>query len=105
MEPGAPRASLSVACRQALGGGPSRRPPRLVIVSTALISVLIANDAQARPRLPRVVGAMLGAAVGMGGMMALHHRRHAHARHRGEATRQATAPAPTPANSEPAAPP
>jgi hypothetical protein len=61
-----------------------------------LVSVLAANDAQARPRLPGIFGAMLGA---VGGMVGLHHR-HAYARaHSRE--RQANAPAQTPAESEP----
>jgi hypothetical protein len=74
------------------------RPPRLVLVSTVLISVLVANDAQARPRLPGVFGAMLGV---MGGMVGLHHR-HGYARSHGP-VRQANAPAPTATDSEPQA--
>src|SRR5262249_5947390 len=55
---------------------PVMRPLRLVLVSAVLISFLAANDAQARPRLPGIFGAMLG---GMGGMIGLHHHRHARA--------------------------
>jgi len=69
------------------------RPPRLVLVSAVLISFLAANDAQARPRLPGIFGAMLG---GMGGMIGLHHHRHARAHGH---TRQANAPAQAPADS------
>jgi hypothetical protein len=48
------------------------RSPRLVTVSAVLLSVLIANDAQARPRLPGIVGAVFG-------MMGLrHHHAYAH---------------------------
>jgi LTXXQ motif family protein len=46
------------------------RPPRLVLVSTVLVSTLIANDAHARPRLPGIFGAVLG---GMGGMVGMRH--------------------------------
>ncbi len=73
------------------------RPSRLVLVSAALISVLVASDAQARPRLPGIFGAMLGA---VGGMVGLHHYRHAHVRSHGQ-VRQATAPAQTPAEAAP----
>jgi hypothetical protein len=78
------------------------RPPRLVIfsLSAVLISVLVANDAQARPRLPGIFGAMLGV---MGGVAGLHHR-HGYARSHGQ-VRQATAPAQTATDSEPQAPP
>jgi LTXXQ motif family protein len=73
------------------------RPSRLVLVSAVLVSVLASNDAQARPRLPGIFGAMLGA---VGGMVGLHHHRHAYARaHSRE--RQANAPAQTPTESEP----
>ena len=80
--------------------------PRLAIVcvSAVLISLPVANDAQARPRLPGIFGAMLGA---MGGMVGLHHR-HSYARSHnpgGQVTRQATAPAQTATDSEPPAPP
>jgi len=59
------------------------RPSRFTLVSAALLSVVIVqipitNAAQARPRLPGIFGAMLGA---MGGMAGLHHyQRRAHAR-------------------------
>jgi hypothetical protein len=73
------------------------RPPRLLVISAVLISVLAANDAQARPRLPGIFGAMLGA---VGGVVGLHHHRHAYARaHSRE--RQANAPAQTPSETEP----
>jgi hypothetical protein len=76
------------------------RPSRLVLVSAVLISVsvsdLAANDAQARPRLPGIFGAMLGA---VGGVVGLHHR-HAYARGHGH-VRQANAPAQTPTETEP----
>jgi hypothetical protein len=72
------------------------RPSRLVLVSAVLVSVLAANDAQARPRLPGIFGAMLGA---VGGMVGLHHR-HAYARTPGH-VQQANAPAQTPTESEP----
>jgi hypothetical protein len=73
------------------------RPSRLVIASAILISALIANDAQARPRLGGIFGAMFGM---MGGMIGLHHHRHyyAHA-HQGE--RYANAPAQTATDSVP----
>jgi hypothetical protein len=75
------------------------RPPRLVLVSAVLLSVMLsdlaANDAQARPRLPGIFAAMLGA---VGGMIGLHHR-HAYARAHGP-VRQANAPAQTPTESE-----
>jgi hypothetical protein len=48
------------------------RSPRLVTVSAVLLSVVIASDAQARPRLPGIFGAVFG-------MIGLHH--HAYARH------------------------
>src|ERR1700757_3370019 len=78
------------------------RPPRLVIVSIAavLISLPVATDAQARPRLPGIFGAMLGA---MGGMVGLHHR-HAYGRAHNR-VQQANAPAQTPADTGPPAPP
>jgi LTXXQ motif family protein len=72
------------------------RPPRLVLVSTVLVSALIANDAQARPRLPGVFGAMLGT---MGGMMGLRH----HSARGHQAPRVASAPAQT-ATDSPAQP-
>jgi hypothetical protein len=77
-------------------------PPRLVIVSVTavLISLPVANDVQARPRLPGIFGAMLGA---MGGMVGLHHR-HAYGRAHNR-VQQANAPAQTPADTGPAAPP
>jgi hypothetical protein len=74
------------------------RPPRLVVLSTVLISVLVANDAQARPRLPGIFGTMLGV---MGGMVGLHHHRHAFGRSHNR-VQQANAPTQTPATSEPA---
>ena len=78
------------------------RPPHLVIIcaSAVLISLPVANDAQARPRLPGIFGAMLGV---MGGMAGLHHR-HAYGRSQNR-VRQANAPAQTPSDSEPQAPP
>src|SRR5215831_2109932 len=87
-----------VANRQALPGGPSMRPPRLVLVGAVVISVLAANDAQARPRLPAIFGAMMFGA--MGGMVGLHHR-HAYSRSHSR-VRQANAPAQTPSENEPA---
>jgi len=77
------------------------RPPRLVIivsVSAVLISLPVANDAQARPRLAGVVGAMFGM---MGGMAGLRHHGYARARH----ARAANAPAQAATESEPAAQP
>jgi hypothetical protein len=72
------------------------RPSRLVLVSAVLVSILAANDAQARPRLPGIFGAMLGA---VGGMVGLHHHRHGYARaHSRE--RQANVPAQTPTENE-----
>jgi len=79
------------------------RPPRLVTiisVSAVLISLPVANDAQARPRLPGIFGAVFGM---MGGMMGLHHR-HAYARSH-QAPRVANAPAQTPTEGEPPAQP
>jgi LTXXQ motif family protein len=71
------------------------RPSRLILVSAIMLSVLAANDAQARPRLPRIFGAMLGAM----GIVGLHHHRGAYARaHSRE--RQANAPAQTPGESD-----
>src|SRR5689334_6805224 len=89
------------------------RPPRLLVISSVLLPVLVASDAQARPRFPGMFGAMLGV---VGGMAGLHHHRHAYARshsHRGQAsrgqasrgqdTRQATAPAQPSTDNEPPA--
>jgi hypothetical protein len=73
-------------------------PSRLVLVSAVLLSALAANDAQARPHLPGVFGAMLGAVGGMVGLH--HHRHHAYARAHGH-ERLANAPAQTPTESEP----
>src|SRR6516225_6752391 len=50
------------------------RTPRLVAFTAVMLSVLIANDAQARPRLLGVFGAMVG-------MIGLRHH-HAYAHHR-----------------------
>jgi hypothetical protein len=77
------------------------RPSRLVIVTfcAVLISVPVANDAQARPRLPAVFGAMFGM---MGGMMGLH--RHAYSRSY-RAPQVANAPAQTATDSMPPAQP
>ncbi len=76
-------------------------PPRLAIVSAVLLPVMLsslaANDAQARPRLPGVFGAMMGM---MGGIVGLHHHRHAYA-HAHSHVRQANAPAQTPSENEP----
>jgi hypothetical protein len=73
------------------------RASRLVLVGAVLVSIPAANDAQARPRLPGIFGAMLGA---VGGMVGLHHHRHAYARAHGH-VRQANAPAQTPTDNEP----
>jgi hypothetical protein len=77
------------------------RPPRLVIISVSavLLSLPVANDAQARPRLPGIFGAVFGM---MGGMVGLHHR---HAYARSHAPRLANAPAQTAPDSEPPAQP
>lgn len=75
------------------------RPPRLVVVSAVLVSALVANDAQARPRLPAIFGAVLGVMGGFG----LHHR-HAFA-HGHHAPRLASAPAQTATDTEPPAQP
>jgi hypothetical protein len=72
----------------------------IVSVATLLISLPVANDAQARPRLPGIFGAMFGM---MGGMVGLHHR-HAYGRSHNR-VQQANAPAQAPAETEPAAPP
>src|SRR5262249_49986479 len=101
MEPEGRRASLSVTYRQAVRGGPSMHPPRLLIVSSVLLPVLVANDAQARPRFSGMFGAMLGV---VGGMAALHHHRHAYARshsQRAQAAGPPPAPPPPPPNTQP----
>ena len=77
------------------------RPPRLVIVSTILLSALATNEAQARPRLPGVFGAVFGM---MGGMVALRHHGYARAHHE-HGTHFANAPAQAATDSEPPAQP
>jgi hypothetical protein len=77
------------------------RPPRLVIISVSavLLSLPVANDAQARPRLPGIFGAVFGM---MGGVVGLHHR---HAYARSHAPHLANAPAQSATDSEPPAQP
>jgi len=52
---------------------------RFVLVSAALVSLGVANQADARPRLPAVFGAVLGAVGGVVGLHAYHRHHHHHA--------------------------
>jgi hypothetical protein len=74
------------------------RPPRLVLVSTLLMSALITSDAQARPRLPGIFGAVLGAA---GSIVGLRHRHYVRGH---QEPRMASAPAQTATDSPAATP-
>jgi len=75
------------------------RAPRFALVATILAATMFSTDVSARPRFPAIFGAMVGT---VGGMMALHHHRHAWAarNHRHHARR--TAPATAPATEQPA---
>ncbi len=73
------------------------RPSRLVLVSTVMVSMLAATDAQAR-RLPGIFGAVFGA---VGGLVGLHHHHHHAYAHAHGHVRQANAPAQAPTEPEP----
>jgi LTXXQ motif family protein len=55
---------------------PSMRPSRVVLVSVIVVSSVMSSGADARPRIPGLLGAMIG---GVGGLVGAH-RHHAYAR-------------------------
>ncbi len=54
------------------------RTRRLVLVSAALASLVVVNTAEARPRIPAIFGAVLGAVGGLMGMRHYHRYYHHH---------------------------